>query len=268
MADVTISNLTKGIPAGSAILPYSTGNSTLGVPVSAIFQNTSNLLIGTDYMPGYTTNKLSVNGGVLMDGDISFAQDVKAYFIRVPTNGGAIRLRGNSQTGADRRLQLGVIDNLGNWTSKITVNDGSVNLTDYICSAGLPAFHVWNKTAQSLSSDTVMTFNATSTSQGRVFNQGGYYANNRFIAPAAGVYHFSANVLLNSVVGGSYRGIGLVLNGTDTLDFCYAAGTSQQGLNLSTTIKLALNDYVDIRGSTDGTMNMDNSGTFSGHLVG
>jgi hypothetical protein len=47
MADVTISSLTQGIPAGSDILPYSTGSSTLGVPVSAIFQNTNRVGIGT-----------------------------------------------------------------------------------------------------------------------------------------------------------------------------------------------------------------------------
>jgi len=41
MADTTISQLTKGTPSGSHLLPYSTGSNTLGVPVSAIFQNTS-----------------------------------------------------------------------------------------------------------------------------------------------------------------------------------------------------------------------------------
>ena len=41
MADVTISQLTAGAPAGNNIIPYSTGTDTLGVPVSAMFQNTS-----------------------------------------------------------------------------------------------------------------------------------------------------------------------------------------------------------------------------------
>jgi len=41
MADVTISQLTQGVPSGNNILPYSTGSNTLGVPVSAIFQNSS-----------------------------------------------------------------------------------------------------------------------------------------------------------------------------------------------------------------------------------
>jgi len=47
MADVTISQLTQGTPAGNNIVPYSTGLNTLGVPVSAVFQNTSSIGINT-----------------------------------------------------------------------------------------------------------------------------------------------------------------------------------------------------------------------------
>jgi len=47
MADVTISQLTKGTPAGNNILPYSTGSNTLGVPVSALFQNTTKIGFNT-----------------------------------------------------------------------------------------------------------------------------------------------------------------------------------------------------------------------------
>jgi len=131
-----------------------------------------------------------------------------------------------------------------------------------------PAFHVWNQTAQTLTGNMVMTFNATSTNQSRVFNQGGHYADNRFTAPVAGVYQFSVNVLLNVASGGIYWGIGLVKNGEDTIEFSYAAGTTQQSLNVSSTIKLAALDYIDVRASTNGTIIIDNSGTFSGHLVG
>ena len=46
MADVTISQLTQGIPAGNNILPYSTVSNTLGVPVSAIFQNAGDVRLG------------------------------------------------------------------------------------------------------------------------------------------------------------------------------------------------------------------------------
>jgi len=47
MADVTISQLTQGIPTGNALLPYSTGSNTLGVTVSSIFASTQSIGIGT-----------------------------------------------------------------------------------------------------------------------------------------------------------------------------------------------------------------------------
>ena len=47
MADVTISELNKGIPAGNALLPYSQGGNTLAVAASAILQNAGNIGIGT-----------------------------------------------------------------------------------------------------------------------------------------------------------------------------------------------------------------------------
>lgn len=47
MADVTISSLPQGTPLGNGLIPYSTGSSTLGVPVSAILQNAGKIGIGT-----------------------------------------------------------------------------------------------------------------------------------------------------------------------------------------------------------------------------
>jgi len=71
MADVTISQLTPGVPTGNNILPYSTGSNTLSVPVSAILQNAGNVGIGTT-----TPNaKLDVNG------DINSTNTPKAYGI-------------------------------------------------------------------------------------------------------------------------------------------------------------------------------------------
>jgi len=46
MADVTISQLTPGTPAGSGIVPYSTGSVTLGTAVSALFQGSDKIGIG------------------------------------------------------------------------------------------------------------------------------------------------------------------------------------------------------------------------------
>jgi len=257
MADVTISELTQGIPAGSGIVPYSTGTVTLGVPVSAMFQNTNSRICinGTTSInsaPGLQINNGSIfisnSGGnqvAMSDGPQRWDLDVDAGVAH------ALRIR-NMTSPAGVTSTMLAIATAGHVTMPLQ-----------------PAFHAWNQAGQSLGGGAVMSFNATSTNASRVFNQGGHYANNRFTAPVAGVYQFSANVLLNSTTGGSYWGVGLVLNGTDTIEFSYAAGGSlQQSLNVSSSIKLAANDYIDVRTSTNGVMAMDNSGTFSGHLVG
>jgi hypothetical protein len=61
MADVTISSLAQGTPAGNNILPYSTGSNTLGTPVSALFHNAGNIGIGTSTPQA----RLDVNGNMI-----------------------------------------------------------------------------------------------------------------------------------------------------------------------------------------------------------
>ena len=58
MADVSISELARGVPVGSALIPYSTGSSTLGTSVSAILQNAGNVGLGTNNPHA----KLSIEG--------------------------------------------------------------------------------------------------------------------------------------------------------------------------------------------------------------
>jgi len=63
MADTTISALTPGAPAGNDILPYGTGNNTLGTAVSALFQLASHKLgIGTGNASLPDLSKLEVVG--------------------------------------------------------------------------------------------------------------------------------------------------------------------------------------------------------------
>ncbi len=82
MADVTISALTPGTPAGNSILPYSTGAVTLSVPVSAIFQNTSNVGINTTNVP----STLTVNGDMhlLAYGKLNFSNTAGTSYINAP----------------------------------------------------------------------------------------------------------------------------------------------------------------------------------------
>ncbi len=145
-----------------------------------------------------------------------------------------------------------------------------INSNGYVTMPFQPAFHVWNQVNQTLTNNTVMQFDAATSNSARVFNQGGHYANGKFTAPVAGLYQFSVNVVMNTSSGGDARYIGFVLNGTDLLDYAYVrAGQTYQSFNVSATIKLAATNYIEVRAfGADATMNMDNSGTFSGHLIG
>ena len=78
MADTTISALPPGTPAGSGIVPYSTGSVTLGVPVSALFHNAGNVGIGTaspagilDVRRGASTS--GVGGSIIMKAQEGYA---------------------------------------------------------------------------------------------------------------------------------------------------------------------------------------------------
>jgi len=258
MADVTISQLTPGTPAGSSIVPYSTGTVTLGVPVSAMFQNTNSRICinGTTSInsaPGLQINNGSIfisnSGGnqvAMTDGPQRWDLDVDAGVAH------ALRIRNMSYPEGLTSTML-VIATAGHVTMPFQ-----------------PAFHVWNQVNQTLTNNTVMQFNAATSNSARVFNQGGHYANNKFTAPVAGLYQFSLNVLMNTSAGGDARYIGFVLNGSDLLDYAYVrAGQTYQSFNVSATIKLAATDYIEVRAfGADASMNMDNSGTFSGHLVG
>ena len=257
MADVTISQLTNGVPAGNNLLPYSTGTVTLGVPVSAMFQNTNSRICinlgtaGIQSAPGLQINNGSIfisnTGGnqvAISDGPQRWDLDVDAGVAH------ALRIR--------------------NMTSPVDVTSTmlAIATAGYVTMPFQPAFHVWNKTLQTLGPNAIIQFNEPSDNPSRVFNQGGHYANGRFTAPVAGVYQFSVNVLMNSAVGGDARYIGFVLNSTDLLDYAYVREpATYQSFNVSATIKLVATDYIEVR-AFGSSMNMDNSGTFSGHLVG
>jgi len=68
MADVTISSLPIGTPSGNALLPYSTGSSTLGAPVSGIFENTNKITLGNS--ANQDVNVLTVHGNLSATGQM------------------------------------------------------------------------------------------------------------------------------------------------------------------------------------------------------
>jgi len=69
MADVTISQLNKGLPLGNNVLPYSNEFSTLGVTVSSLFQSVSCVGIGGPAKTGVNVGLV----GAFNDPDIALA---------------------------------------------------------------------------------------------------------------------------------------------------------------------------------------------------
>ena len=87
MADVTISQLAQGIPSGDNLLPYSTGSNTLGVPVSAIFQNyAGNIGIGITPQPLKGQLQIQGSGNDIIVGNMTrIAGNVNTGFIGANT---------------------------------------------------------------------------------------------------------------------------------------------------------------------------------------
>ena len=90
MADVTISSLPTGTPAGNNTIPYSTGSVTLGTPVSAILQNAGNIGIGT-VSPSYLLDLRQNYNGALVN-------------IEGSSDNIAIRLKNNQAGGREYRI--------------------------------------------------------------------------------------------------------------------------------------------------------------------
>jgi len=108
MADVTISQLTQGVPANTALLPYTQGDVTYSVAPSALLQTSGNIGIGTNN----PAQKLDVYGG----GAFTFVEVGKSgqtgnRFAYVDLTGddtytdyGFRILRGNTGANADTAL--------------------------------------------------------------------------------------------------------------------------------------------------------------------
>jgi hypothetical protein len=71
------------------------------------------------------SGSINTNNGLnISRGNIGFTTDTTEFFIKTTMNGGAIRFRGNSGAASDRNVQLGNVDNNGNWTSYLIAEGG------------------------------------------------------------------------------------------------------------------------------------------------
>lgn len=169
--------------------------------------------------------------------------------------------------------QIGTIkDSTGN-TTAITIDSAGRILTP-----ARPAFHVErNSSDQSITSSqyTVVQF------ENEVFDIGGNFdmSNHRFTAPIAGIYHFSSTIRFKGTNATlDYVSLHLYKNGSILKDLVqFNSGTNNMDnshLGGSTTVQLAANDYIELKGRISGGSpafgyaSNGNSCHFSGFLVG
>lgn len=103
MADVTISQLTREIPSGNSIVPYSSGGSTFGMPVSGILQGSTNAEIATLTYPNFNYSGAGSGKATLSIGDLNLADSCS---IRLSQRGGTHIIGNNRPESASNHVIL------------------------------------------------------------------------------------------------------------------------------------------------------------------
>lgn len=181
----------------------------------------------------------------------------------------ALQARHDSTTGNGLFIRAG--NNSTTYTARFTgYDENNVHLNidglGRVTTPLQPAFIVNKTNSQTLTSsvDNVIVFD------NEVIDIGGNYASNRFTAPVTGNYQFQVACMGSSGNGGYVR-TGLKKNGGSYYGLTYATITigGYESTVTSSVINLSANDYVEVViYPSMSSFSMDNTGTFSGHLIG
>lgn len=128
-----------------------------------------------------------------------------------------------------------------------------------------PVFLVTNNTGMSIGTTytKVSAFNQTVTNIGGCWNSG----TQRFVAPIAGTYLFTATLLPPANMTNQ---IALYKNGATVNNavWGYGSGSTRMTITVTVAVTLAANDYVEVYCQSSSAASWDNSGYFSGYLIG
>jgi hypothetical protein len=169
MADVTISQLTPGTPAGSGIVPYSTGSVTLGVPVSALFQDGCVVGIGTA-TPLMPNEGYAVKSGLEIYNNVTAGVKLTTQkghsFIRFADNNVTSNLiidadRGSTSSGStELRLDIRQVNIMKLQTNKVTITQ-PLDVTGAIKATALQVPGCVTQVVQTLRTDIQTTASTT-----------------------------------------------------------------------------------------------------------
>ena len=303
MADVTISQLTQGTPNGNHLLPYSTGSTTLGASVSAIFENTNNVGIGSVALKD--KGNLQIRNGAGNSGDLIVGNmtrlggninqgfvDFNAYYDPVAQQGKALnsnRFAGQlSFNAVDGIVDFRITSNQQTADSAVTniYSRMAIDSQGRVTKPFQPAFAVRADT-QNVTQNSANPYPKISLPN-VIFNIGNYWntTSSQFVAPVAGVYSFSGMIRLNTFPG-SYFYPTISINGIQYYDkyvvagngplpgLVWTGGLTPTGSFVTTNwhqlIKLDTGDVIALNFRTVNnniTYTIDSQTVFYGYLLG
>ena len=246
----TVGTLSVG-PSGSYMNVTSSGTN-IGPNGSYITANSSGIGIGTNNPQ--TSLHLKTNGGAIA-------------LIESNTNyDGNIRVK---NTGA--YYTIGMLGSPGSTSLSFYDNNAeasrmSIDTSGRVTMPSQPAFIATKDSSQTLtqSIENLIVFGT------EVIDIGSHYSSNRFTAPVTGVYQFQFSCMGNSSNAGYVR-FALKKNGASFYGLTYATITTNayESIVSSSLVNLSTNDYVEVNVyPTMTSFVLDNTGTFSGCLVG
>lgn len=151
--------------------------------------------------------------------------------------------------------------------SATTINGISITLLGVATTSNtaLVAFTVYKTADQTVANESIITWDAKLTDTSNAFD----LANDRFVAPVAGTYYFTADLLGNNNTNQVFAAV--YKNGTSTGHTAFSGANGSviyKQANLSLIINLVAGDVIEIRSAGDNTIHSNPSAVFHSRFSG